>query len=145
MVHIVCYVSSVDSCSVDLGIILSFSSLGINSFTFLICDVFCLCSGISWENFSFMWDIDTSISSSFKCSENSVTGGSSCDTNIKKSLEWSLVLDIVIDVEVLSVYVGVWCVNFCETYLFKKSSGEKKSSGVGSGVVSQTSSQTESL
>lgn len=132
--------SSVDSCSVDLGIILSFGSLGINSFTLFICDIFCLCSGISWEDFSFMWDINTSISSSFKGSEDSITSCSSSNTNIKESLEWSLVLNIFINVEIFSVYVRVWLINFCETNLFKKSSGEKKSSGIGSRVISKSSS-----
>jgi len=59
-----------------------------------------------------MWNIDTSIRSSLEGSEDSVTSGSSCDTNIKKGLEWSFLLNVFINIEVLSVYVGVWFVDF---------------------------------
>jgi len=42
----------------------------------------------SWESVRVMWDMESSINSSFQGSENSVTGGGVGKSNIKNSFEW---------------------------------------------------------
>ena len=144
--HVVGDVVSEDSGSVGLGIEFSFNSLGSGGFSSLVLDNGNLSSGVSWESLGLMWNIDSTIASTLKDTEDSGTGGGSLETNIEKSLEWSLIIiSIIIDVEVFSVDIGGGFVKVTESDLLEESSGEEESGGIGGSVVGKTSSESVSF
>jgi len=99
--------ASENSISVDFGIINSVVSI------FLL----------SWEFVGVMWNIESSISSSFQGSENSVSYGGIGKTDIKNSFEWSSFSLGLIGAEKFSVDGGLSGVHFFKGGLFKQSSG----------------------
>jgi hypothetical protein len=141
--HVVGNVVSEDSCSVCLGIEFSINLFSSGRFTSLVLDLSNLSSGVTWESLGLMWYVKSTIASTLKDTEESGTGGGSLETNIEKSLEWSLIIiDIIINVEVFTVNIRGSFVKIAETDLFQQSSGEKESSGVSGGVVGKTSGET---
>jgi hypothetical protein len=144
-VHVDGDVVSEDSVSEDNSVELGLGLISVSSLSSFV-GFDCLnLLGISWESLGLMWNVNSSIASSLHNSEDLGSGGSGVDTNIKESLEWSLVLDILVNVEVLSVNLGVGLVGISETDLLEKSSGEQETGGISSSVVGETSSETEVL
>jgi len=91
-VHIFSNMDTHDSVSMNLGIISGLSNFSLtSSFTSLISYLLDFSSSVTWESLIRMWDINSSVTSSFHCSEDSGTSSSSSNTNIKEGLEWSLV------------------------------------------------------
>jgi len=87
--------------------------------------------------------VDTTITSSLKNTEDSVTSGGSHQTAVQNSLEWLSLLNVVFNVVVFSVNLGLTGVDGVQTDLLEESSSQEKTSGVGSSVRSETSSETE--
>lgn len=91
-----------------------------------------------------MRDEEATIGGTLKGTEDSGTGGGSLDTNIHKSLEWSLVTfwlnisDFTVDL------VGSFIVTI-KLNLLEESSGEEETSGIMSRVVGETSGETVML
>lgn len=131
-VGVVGNVSSKDSGSKDGSVINSLGLLNVLRLSSLVGDNLSLGSLVTWESLGLVWNVKSSIASSLQDSEDSGSGGSGVDTNIEESLEWSLVLNIIINVEVLSVDVGVSSVHIGKTNLLEKSSGQEKTSGISS-------------
>jgi len=90
---------------------------------------------ISGEFVIVVGNIETSISSSFKSSENSVTNGGVSKTNIKNSFERSSVRNILMGRIVFSIDGALSWVQLFKGSLFKESSGEEESGGIGSRIV----------
>ena len=132
LVHVGGNVNSEDSVSVDLWVEVGLGFLVINSLTSLVSNSGDLSSGVSWESLGLMGDVDTSVACSLKSTEDSSTGGGSSNTDIKESLEGSLVLDVFINVEVVSVNGCGGFVHLGESDLLEESSGEQQSSAVSS-------------
>ena len=144
--HVVGDVVSEDSCSVCFGIVFGLNSFRSGSFTSLVLNNGNLSSGVTWESLGLMWNVDSTIASTLKDTEDSGTGGGSLETNIEKSLEWSLIIiSIIINVEVLSIDISGGFVEVSESDLFQQSSGEEETGGIGGGVVGKTSSETVSF
>jgi len=144
-VHVLGNVATKDSGFVDVGIILGLRPLSIGSFTSLVGNNFDLGLGVTWESLGVMWNVKTTIASTFKSTENSGSGSGSLDTNIEESFEWSLVFNVLKRVEVFTVNLGVSLVHLIKSNLFKESSGQQKTGAVSSRVVGKTSSKTELL
>jgi len=143
--HVVGNVVSEDSCSVSFSVEFSFNSLSSGRFTSLVLNLSNFSSGVTWESLGLMWDVNSTIASTLKDTEESGTGGGSLETNIEKSLEWSLIIiDIIINVEVFSVDISGGFVEVVESDLFQQSSGEEKTGAIGGGVVGKTSGETVS-
>jgi len=141
--HVVLNVDTEDSGSVCLGIEFSVNLFSSGGFTSLVFDLSNLGSGVTWESLGLMWNVKSSIACSLKDTEESGTSGGSLETNIEKSLEWSLIIiDIIINVEVLSVDIRGGLVEVVESDLFQQSSSEEKTGGISSGVVGETSGET---
>lgn len=140
--HVSLNMRSENLSSVDLGVEVGLSLVGSDSLSSLVLDLLNLSVSVSWESLGLMWNVDSTIASSLHDREDSSSGGGSVDTNIEESLEWSLVLNIVINVEVLSVDIGVALVHVGETNLLEKSSGEEKTGGISSRVVGKSSGET---
>ena len=144
--HVVGDMVSEDFGSVGLGIEFGVNLLGSGGFTSLVLNNSNLSSGVTWESLGLMWNVDSTIASTLKDTEDSGTGGGSLETNIEESLEWSLVIiSIIIDVEVFSVNIGCGFVEVTESDLLEESSGEEKSGGIGGSVVGKTSSESVSF
>jgi len=144
--HVVGDVVSEDSGSVGLGIEFGVNLLGSGGFTSLVLNNSDLSSGVTWESLGLMWNVDSTIASTLKDTEDSGTGGGSLETNIEKSLEWSLIIiSIIINVEVLSIDIRGGFVKVSESDLFQQSSGEEETGGIGGGVVGKSSSESVSF
>jgi len=144
--HVVGDVVSEDSSSVCFGIEFGLNSFRSGRFTSLVLNNSDLSSGVTWESLGLMWNVDSTIASTLKDTEDSGTGGGSLETNIEKSLEWSLIIiSIIINVEVLSVDISGGFVEVTESDLFQQSSGEEETGGIGGGVVGKSSSESVSF
>lgn len=144
--HVFSNVGTEDSCSVCLGIEFSGNSLFTGRFTSLVFDLSDSSSGVTWESLSLMWYVKSTIACSLKNTEDSGTSGGSLETNIEKSLEWSLVIiTVIINVKVFSVDISGGFVKIVKTDLFQQSSGEEKTGGISGSVVGKTSGKTVSL
>jgi hypothetical protein len=144
-VHVSSNVTSIDSVSKDLWLVRRSSLLTFTSLSSFVGNDLNLSFGVTWESLGVMGNVNTSIASSLKDTEDSGTSGGSLDSNIHKGLEWSLVLDVSVDVVEFSIDFGVSFVHIRETDLLEESSSEKETSAVSSGEVGKTSSETESL
>lgn len=105
-VHVGLDVSTEDVISVLLGIIsatlLAFYFNG--SFATLASDDFLLLNVIAWESLGVVGNVKSTICSTLKGTEDSVTGGGSDKTDIEESLEWASLLVISLgDVEEFAV------------------------------------------
>merc|ERR1712166_1209805 len=90
---------SKDSSSVSLGIEGSFNLFSLSStLSSFVDNLLKLSSGVTWESFGVMWDVNSSIACSIKSTEESGSGCGSSKTNIKKSLEWSFITFFFCDV-----------------------------------------------
>jgi len=145
-VHVSGNMASEDVISVDLGveIILGLFFLT-GGFTSLVDDFLDFTSVETWESLGVMWDVDSTIASTLKGSEKSRTGSGSGSSDIKEGLEWSLILAVVLNVEVLSIDLLVNGVHAVELNLLQESSGDKKTGAISSGVVGKTGGQTHIL
>jgi hypothetical protein len=85
---------------------------------------------------------ETSISGTLHGTEGTVTGGGANETNIEESLEGLTVLDIVGDGEELTVDLLLSFVERVHLLEVKETAGSEETSGVSSGVVGETSSET---
>jgi len=132
-------VVSHDSISVNLGIESSSHLLSIGSLTSLVGNSFDSCWFVTWESVMVMWNVDTSISSSFQSTEESGTSGSSLDSDIKESLEWSLIAFHMIGSAVVFTIksIGTLVITI-KLNLLQQSSGEQKTSAVRSRVICKT-------
>lgn len=123
--------------SLELGLLL----LGLTScLTSLVDNLLNLGSSITRESLGRVRNVDATISSTLEGTEDSGTSGSSMNTNIEVSLERSLFL--IFDDEVLSIDGIIRLVHSIESDLFQKSSSDKETGAVGSGVVGKTSSES---
>ena len=145
LVHIGGDVVSEDVLSVDLGIEGGLSLLGISLLSSLVSDNLESGLSVTWESLGLMWDVESTVASTLHASEDSGTGGGSLETNIEEGLEWSLITNIVINVEVFSVDFGVALVHLGEADSLQESSGDEKTSAVGSWVVGETGGDTHGL
>jgi len=144
--HVFSDVGTEDSCSVCFGIEFSGDSLFTSRFTSLVFNLSDSSSGVTWESLGLMWYVKSTIACSLKNTEDSGTGGGSLETNIEKSLEWSLIIiTVIIDVEVFSVDISGGFVKVVKTNLFQKSSSEKETGGISGSVVGKSSGETVSL
>ena len=144
--HVVGNVVSEDSCSVSLGVEFSLNSFRSGRFTSLVLNNSNLSSGVTWESLGLMWNVNSTIASTLKDTEDSGTGGGSLETNIEKSLEWSLIIIwIIINVEVFSVDISGCFIEVVKSDLFQQSSGEEESGGISGSIVGKTSSETVCL
>ena len=81
-----------------------------------------------------MSDVESSVTSFLKGTKASGSGGGSpVDIDIKKSLEWSLVLNALVDVEVFTRDIRVGGVHVGVTDLLEQSSSKEESSAVSGG------------
>jgi hypothetical protein len=98
-------VETEDVISVFLGVVDTDGLALGNDFTSLTGLSGSLLEVISWESLGVVGNVDTSINSTLKSTENSATGGSSDETNIEESFEWSSVLvdTLFSDIEEFSV------------------------------------------
>jgi hypothetical protein len=140
-VHVVGNMGTEDSFLMDLSVILGSRFIGIGGLTSLVGNDFDLGLGVTWESLGGVRNVDSSIASTLKGTEDSGTGGGSLDTDIHKSLEWSL-FTFALDEEHFTIDLGVGLVLFSESNLLQESSGEEKTGGVASGVVGKSSGKT---
>jgi hypothetical protein len=143
-VHVVSDVSSEDSILMDLSIILSGGLFGISGLSSLVGDNFNPRFGVTWESLNSVRNVQTSITSTLKGTEDSGTGGGSLDTNIKEGLEWSLVT-FALDEEHFTIDLFGGFVIFSESNLLEESSSEEESGGIMGRVVGKTSSESHTL
>jgi len=131
VLHVLFNVDTEDSFSVDLSIV-----------SFLVSF-----RAKSWESLGGVGNVETTVASTLEATEDTVTGGSSDETNIQNSLEGSslVFLVVLLDIVVLTIDLLGTSVNLVQTSLGEESSGGKETSGVASSVVGQTSFNTESL
>jgi hypothetical protein len=115
---------SKDSSSMDSCVKRSFFLFCFDGLSLLASNLNNLTLGESWESLGLMGNIDSSIASTFQNSENLGTSGGSIDTNIEECLEWSLLINIIINIEVVTTDVLISAVHFSESHLFKKSSSQ---------------------
>jgi len=142
LVHVGGNVNTEDVLSVDLSVEGGIGLLGVGLLSSLVGDD--LDSGllVAWESLGLVWHVEATVTGTLEGSEESGTGGGSLKTDIKEGLEWSLVSDIVVNVEVLSVDISVLLVHLGESDSLEESSGDQETGAVGSGVVGETSSDT---
>jgi len=144
LVHVGSNVSTEDSILVDLSVVRGLGLLGISGLSSLVGNDLDLRFGVTWESLNGMRNVKTSIASTLECSEDSGTSGGSLDTNIKESLEWSL-LTFALNEEHFTVNLIGWLVVLIKSDLLEESSGNQKTGAVMSGVVGKTSSKTVSF
>merc|ERR1712038_233232 len=82
-------------------------------------------------------NVEATVAGTLHGTEDSVTGGGSDETNIEVSLEGASV--------VLAISSGDTGELIIERLVLEESTGEKKTGGIGSGVVGETAGNTESL
>jgi len=145
-IHVSGNMASEDVVSMDLGVEIILGSFFFTSgLTSLVDDFLDFTSVETWESLGVMWDVDSTIASTLKSSENSRTGSGSGSSNIKEGLEWSLILAVILDVEVLTIDLSVDGVHAVELNLLQQSSGDEKTGAISSGVVGKTGGQTHCL
>lgn len=88
-------------------------------------------------------DVETTIASTLHGTENSVSGGGTGETDIEVGLEWLSLGVSISDVVKLTVSLGLANMGSVHLLVLKESTGEKKTSGVGCSVVSETTGDTE--
>lgn len=90
-----------------------------------------------------MWDVETTVGGTLEGTEDTVTGGGSDETNIEDGEEWSSVfVGVFFDVVFGAIDLLVALVQLVHAELFQQSTGEEETSGVGGGVVGETSGET---
>jgi len=97
---------------------------------------------VSWESFWVVRDIETTINSTLHGSKNTGSSGSSGQTNIEENFKWSASFTIrLLDFVESTISLDNTLVDFIESNFFvgKKAASKKKSSGVGSWVIFETS------
>lgn len=126
-------VDTEDSFSVDLGVVFI-------RFTFFFG------FGETGESLFRVGNPDSAISSSLEGTENSVTGGGSNETSIEDGLEGSsFFVDLFFtDVVAGGIDLFVTLVEGIHLQLFKQSSGDQETGGVGRSVVSKTGGESPS-
>ena len=144
-VHVGGNMLSEDSVSMGRSVEFGFDLIGILGLSSLVLDDFDSGVLISWESLGLMWDVESSITSSLKGTEASGSSGGSVDTDIEESLEWSLVLNVFVNVEVFTSDIRVGSVHVGETDLLEQSSGKEESGAVSGGIVGKTSGKTVSF
>jgi len=102
---------------------------GVEGFLFLV---------VAKEAFIAVRDIETSIDSSFHGSEDSVAGGGSNQANIKVSLEGTRTIFDGLNVEIFTVNLGLANILRGKAKFGEMATSKKKTSGIGSSVVSKT-------
>merc|ERR1712046_506110 len=100
----------------------------------------------SWEYLLLVRDIKSSVTGSLHGTEDTVSSGGADETNIKVSLEWTLVtIRNFSNLIVASIDLIVTLEHSVQSLELEKSASAKKSSCVGSGIVGETTLNTESL
>jgi hypothetical protein len=127
--HVVIDMATEDSVSVDLGVI--GGSFGVFS--------------ESGEFFGGVGDIKTSVTGSFKSSENSVSDSGVGKTDIEDGFEGSSFVDVFFNGVVFSIDGLLSRVQFFELGLGQDSSGKEKSSGISSRVIGEGAGESKSL
>lgn len=122
-VHVGGNMGTEDSFLMDLSVIFGTRFFSIGGFSSLVGNDFNLTSGITWESLGVVRNVESSIASTLKGTEDSGTGGGSLDTDIHKSLEWSL-FTFALDEEQFTIDFGVTLVLFSESNLLQESSSE---------------------
>lgn len=128
LIHVVINMNSENTVSVDFGIIsvlLIIISIG------------------SRETLGVVRNIHSTVNSSLEGTEDTVTSGSGHQTNIQNGFERVFAIHIVVDHGIVfSVDFSLALVLFIQFVFLEKSTGAEKSSGIGSGVVGQTASDS---
>lgn len=95
------------------------------------------------ESLVFMGDVESTITSSFKGSEDTVTGGGSDETNIEESLEWaSLGVFFVTRAVVGSINFIGSLEHVVHLFVGQKTTGDEETSAIGSSIVGKSSGET---
>lgn len=126
--HVLVNVGSNDSFSVNL---VAFSG----SISFLL---------VSRVFLDSVGDIESSITSSLQHTKDSGSVGSGLESNIEDTLEWSSVSDILSGIIVGSINLLDSFIGVVEVNLLQQSSGEKKTGGIGRGIVGESGGETKS-
>ena len=123
MLHVASNVSTEDSILMDLGVVFAILTL----------------TRVSWESLNAVWDINATIASTLKGTEESGTNSGSVETNIHDSLEWSaLTLEVISNVELVTSGLLLSNESGIETNLLQQTASQQETSAVSSRVVLQT-------
>lgn len=97
----------------------------------------------TWESSGVMRDVKSTVTGTFKCTEDSGTSSGSLKTNIQNTFEWSSLALVFGDIISSTISLSDALVHGVHALLFEQSSGQKESGAVSSWVVSETSGKIE--
>lgn len=128
-------VTTEDVGSVFLGVEGLFGLFYFGCFTSFVGNNFGLSDVETWESLVFVGDVESTVTSSFHGSENTVSSGGSDETNIKESLEWASIALEFVSAVVGSINLVISLEHSVHVFSSEKTTGTKETSAVGGGVV----------
>jgi len=125
-----------------LGVERGLGLLGLDGLTTFVGNDLSLGDVEAGETLVLVGDVESTICSALHGTEDTVSGGSADETDIKVGLEGAAFSDVVGDRVERTIDLLVAGVHLSESLVSEQSPGAEETSAVGSGVVSQTSLET---
>lgn len=98
---------------------------------------------VTWKSFGRVRNIKSTVDGSFQGTENFVTGGGSSETGVEEASEWTWSIFCWFNVEFFTIDFFLSLVERIELHLGEKSSSEKETGAVVSGVVGEAGLDSE--